>query len=146
MPTITARRATAPPAAAPPLDFGGRLVLAGLSTPDTALNLADVITALPTGQRLTPVAALFHRAEARILHPSGWSREAGSDGCGGTCLINVIIAEAPDHGAEREARLLLREVVGGGEPIPQFNRQLRNAGQAAQILRRAASLAEKRGI
>lgn len=146
---LLARRTTRPPtrpAAAAPPSFDDRLVLAGLSTPDTVLDLADVITAAPTGQQTAPVAALFHRAQARILRPGGWTREVGTDGCGGTCLINAIVAEAHSHRDENEARLILRQVTGGGDPIPQLNQRLKSAGQAAEILARAAAAAEKRGV
>jgi hypothetical protein len=97
----------------------------------------------PTG---TPVADLLRRAQARILRPGGWSRETGTNSAGGACLEYAMQAEALSDTDEREARIVLRHVLGSGDPIPHINRQLTGAGQAGQLLGAAAALAHARGI
>lgn len=93
----------------------------------------------------TPVAALLRRAQARILR-DGWSQSAARTGTGGMCLSQVIQAEARSHREEGEARILLRRALGGGDSIPEMNRRLGSAGQAAHVLGQAAELAERSGL
>ncbi|UNZ20611.1 hypothetical protein [Streptomyces sp. 891-h] len=92
-----------------------------------------------------PVAALLHRARARILR-DGWCRGAAHNSGGGMCLLEAIHVEARSHAEEGEARLLLRRALGGGDPIPEQNRRLTNTAHAAAILAAAADLATQRGL
>jgi hypothetical protein len=113
------------------------------------VDLADVITvpvAVPTGERLAPVAALLRRAQVRVLRPGGWSRETGTDGAGGVCLEYALQAEARSEAEEQEARIVLRSVLGSGDPITHINRRLSGAPEAARLLGQAARLAAARGL
>lgn len=131
-----------------PLTFDQRLALAVLSidarTETEPFNLADVVTAPVV--TTPPVAALLQRAHRRVLRDGGWSRDAARTGSGGLCLAEAIRAEARSHADEGEARLLLRQVLGGGDPIPEMNRRLNSASHAAQVLSQAAITAATRGI
>lgn len=132
----------------------GRLARAGLThsvnvaAAETVVDLADVVTSpveLPAPVReSTPVAALLHRARARVL--AGWCRDAAGDGAGGMCLSEAIRAEARSHADEGEARTLLRRALGGGDSIPEQNRRLTSASHAAQVLDAAAAMATQQGL
>ncbi|MEV8398843.1 DUF6197 family protein [Streptomyces niveus] len=160
MTTATAVRAR-PPTTAPVLDLDARLAAvdaemtvrlqdAGLAhavdakRPETALDYADIIRLAPADTR-RPVAALLRRAQQRILRPGGWSRDTGTNGRGGACLEYAIQAEARNGREEQEARILLRESIGSGDPITQINRTLTQA-QAGQLLDQAAALANNRNL
>lgn len=91
-----------------------------------------------------PVAALLRRAQARILR-DGWSRETARTSGGAMCLAEAIRAEAHNHADEGEARLLLRRHLGG-DNIPDGNRRLHSAHEAAHVLGRAATEAAARGL
>lgn len=92
----------------------------------------------------SPVAALLRRARARILR-DGWCRDTARAAGGAMCLAEAIRAEARSHADEGEARLLLRRHLGG-DNIPTANQRLRSAGEAAQVLARAATEATARGL
>lgn len=154
MPTTTARRATAPPAA-PPLDFEERLALAGLSTTDTPLNLADVIRTpvavpqTPMAPRSTPVADLLQRAR-QLLVTDGWCRDAQRADDGRHCLYGAVRAAARGDGhAETTALGLVLDAIRkqfGGDSIPTFNDSCGDVGPVMRVLDGAADLAETRGI
>ena len=113
-------------------------------------GLAEIVhlpveTPAPGADDGMPVAALLRRARTRILR-DGWCRDAARTGNGGMCLAEAIRAEARSHRDEGEARLLLRRALGGGDPIPEMNRRLTSATQAAAVLDTAAAIATRRGL
>ncbi|WP_329390203.1 hypothetical protein [Streptomyces sp. NBC_01716] len=155
MTTATAVKAR-PPTAAPVLDLDARLAIAAATMtvrlqeaelahavdarhPETVLNYADIIRLTPTTTG-NPVAELLQRAQRRILRPGGWSRDTGTNGRGGVCLEYAIQAEARNGRDEQEARILVRQAIGSGDPITHTNRRLTQA-QAGQLLGQAAALA-----
>lgn len=99
----------------------------------------------PPAEDTTPVDALLRRAQQRILR-DGWARTGARNNTGGRCLLEVLHAEARSHADESEARILLRRALGGSDPVPEQNRRLRNASQAAAVLGAAAALAERSGL
>lgn len=163
MTTATLAPAVAPPVAVAPVSFEARLAArdavmtvlleaAGLqhavnaAAPETAVDVAAPAPAPATVDLYpTPVAALLHRAHNRII-TGGWSRTAGHTSGGAMCLAEAIRAEAHTHRDEGEARILLRHALGGGDPIPEMNRRLGSASQAAAVLATAANMAADRGI
>ncbi|WP_019358000.1 DUF6197 family protein [Streptomyces sp. AA1529] len=112
--------------------------------PGPEVEIPHLPVATQPAAEQTPVAALLHRARARILR-DGWCREAARTS-GGMCLAEAIRAEARSHRDEGEARLLLRRALGGGDPIPEQNRRLANTAHAAAVLGAAADLATQRGL
>src|SRR5687767_10400973 len=112
MPTITRPPTTRAPAPAL-LSFDERLALAVLAvdarTVTEPFDLADVIRlpveAAPAPQLQpyrTPIAALLHRARARLLN-SGWCSDRLRDEQGAACLIGAIRAEASSRGEADDA-------------------------------------------
>lgn len=155
MTTATAVKAR-PPTAAPVLDLDARLAavdaamtvrleLAALAHnidarhAETVLDYPDIVRPAPV-ETDRPVAALLRRAQQRILRPGGWSRDTGTNSNGGNCLEYALQAEARNGRDEQEARILLRQVIGSGDPITHTNRGLTQA-QAGQLLGQAAALA-----
>lgn len=155
MTTATAVRAR-PPTAAPVLDLDARLAAVDASMtvrleqatlahdidaahPETVLDYADIIRLTPAATG-NPVAALLQRAHQRILRPDGWSRDTGTSDRGGNCLEYALITESRNGRDEQEARILLRQAIGSGDPITHTNRHLTQA-QAGQLLGQAAALA-----
>lgn len=161
MTTATAVKAR-PPTAAPVLDLDARMAavdaamairLEGAALahavdarhPETVLDYADIIRLAPADTG-TPVAALLQRAQQRILQPGGWSRTTGTSRRGGNCLEYALIAEARNGREEQEARILLRQAIGSGDPITETNRRLTGPAQAGQLLGQAAALASSRNL
>lgn len=133
------------------VEMTDRLARAGMAhsvnsaAPETTVDLAQVVTVpvVDPAPCVTPVAALLHRARARILR-DGWCRDAAADG-DAMCLTEAIRTEAHSHAEEGEARILLRRALGG-DPIPEMNRRLTSASQAAQVLATAAAMATQQGL
>jgi hypothetical protein len=157
----TATAVKARPAAAQVLDLDARLAAVDAAMtvrlqeaalahdidarhPETALDYADIIrpASVDTDR---PVAALLRRARQRVLRPGGWSRDTGTSSRGGNCLEYALIAAARTGRDEQEARILLREAIGSGDPITHINRHLTQA-QAGQLLGQAAALANLRNL
>ncbi|WP_405848119.1 hypothetical protein OG211_12325 [Streptomyces niveus] len=113
--------------------------------PETVLDYADIIRPASAATD-RPVAALLRRAQQRVLRPGGWSRDTGTNSSGGVCLEYVLIAEALAGRDEQEARILLRQVIGSGDPITHINRHLAGPAQAGQLLGQAATLANLRNL
>lgn len=155
MPLLTRKTTSPPPTATAPLSFDERLALAGLSTTDTALNLADVIRTpvavpqTPMAPRSTPVADLLQRAR-QLLITDGWCRDAQRADDGRHCLYGAVRAAARGDGhAETAALGLLLDAIKrqfGGDSIPTFNDSCRDAGPAMRVLDGAAALAETKGL
>ncbi|WP_406325193.1 hypothetical protein [Streptomyces niveus] len=157
----TATAVKARPCIAPVLDLDARLAAADAAMtvrlegaalahavdarhPETVLDYADIIrpASVDTDR---PVAALLRRAQQRVLRPGGWSRDTGTNNRGGVCLEYAIQAEARTGRDEQEARILLRQAIGSGDPITHINRHLTQA-QAGQLLGQAATLANLRNL
>lgn len=162
MTTTTAVKAR-PPTTVPVLDLDARLAaidaamtvrLEGAALalavdarqPETVLDYADIIRLTPTTTTGGPVEALLRRARQRILRPGGWARDTGTNNSGGVCLEYALIAEACAGRDEQEARILLREVTGSGDPITHINRHLTGPAHAGQLLGQAATLANNRNL
>ncbi|MFD3520442.1 hypothetical protein [Streptomyces sp. NPDC058653] len=156
MTTATAVKAR-PPTAAPALDLDTRLAVVDAAMtvrlqdavlahdidaqhPETVLNYAEIVRLVPTTTG-SPVAALLRRAQQQALRPDGWSRDTGTNSRGGNCLEYALIAEARNGREEQEARILLRQVIGSGDPITHINRRITQP-RAAQLLGQAAGLAD----
>jgi hypothetical protein len=149
-------------AAAPPtLSFDERLALAVLAV-DARINtepldLADVIRGpveVPTAPTLqpyrTPIAALLHRAQTRLLN-DGWCADRLRDEQGARCLIGAIRAEAGSRREADDACVLLLDIVRNefdpsAETIASWNDRQRDGHMPARILGHAASRADARGI
>lgn len=163
MTTATAVKAR-PPTTVPVLDLDARLaateaaMTVRLETALLRLSVdsahveqpalqVDAISAPVTPEPdTTPVAALLRRAQQRVLRPGGWVRDTGTDDRGGVCLEYALISEARTGRDEQEARILLRQTIGSGDPITQINRHLTGATQAGQLLGQAAELANLRNL
>ncbi|WP_330172993.1 hypothetical protein OG875_04940 [Streptomyces sp. NBC_01498] len=160
MTTATPVRAR-PPTAAPALSLDARLAAVGASMtvrldqaalahavdarhPETVLDYAVIIRLTPADTE-RPVAALLRRAQAHVLSPGGWSRDTGTNARGGTCLEHALITEARTGRDEQEARILLRQAIGSGDPVTHINRRITQA-QAGQLLGAAAALAANRNL
>lgn len=160
--------ATATRPAAPVLDLDARLALASLAM-DARLDRAAVafevntahlpaepapeITiphlpqpAAPCPYR-TPIAALLHRARARIEH-SGWTRGAlHSDGR--HCPIGAIRAEAGSRDQADDASALLLDVIRrdfGGDTVPTWNDAQASMRPVLLAFDRATEHAHARGL
>jgi hypothetical protein len=158
----------APAPRAPGLTLDERLALAGLAMDNRLaqaavayeVNTAHVpaeppveITvphlpqpAAPAPYR-TPLAALLHRAAARI-ETSGWARGCLRDD-GRLCAIGAIRAEADSRGQADDASALLLEVVRrefGGDTVPVWNDSQAGPRPVILGLQRAADVADSRGL
>lgn len=157
---LTAQTAVPPApaaAAARPLSFDERLALAALAVDariDSApLDLADVIrvpveTEPEACPYSTPIAATLHQARARLAR--GWCTGTQRDPDGAVCLVGAIRAVAPSRHAADDACVLLLEVIKrqfpGAQTVPSWNDAQTGPGQPAEFLRRAAILADNRGL
>ncbi|MGW5426865.1 DUF6197 family protein [Streptomyces sp. NPDC004059] len=103
-------------------------------------------TAIPAPYS-TPIAALLHRARARI-EADGWTRGALRED-GRRCLIGAIRIEAASRWDADDASALLLEVVQrefGGDTVPSWNDQQTSPRPVLLALGRAAELAHARGL
>lgn len=157
--TTAAPPAPAPPATAPaePLSFDDRLALAVLAIDtridSTPLDLADIIR-MPVDTEpepcpySTPIAATLHQARARLAR--GWCTGMQRDPGGAVCLVGAIRAVAPSRHAADDACVLLLEVIKrqfpGAQTVPSWNDAQTGPGQPTEFLRRAAILADNRGL
>ncbi|MFD8545639.1 hypothetical protein [Streptomyces sp. NPDC059649] len=159
MPTLTRQPATRTPAPAA-LSFDERLALAVLAVDariDTGpLDLADVIrgpvdASAPVLQPYrTPIAALLHRAEIRLLN-DGWCADRLRDEQGAVCMIGAIRAEASSRSEADDACTLLLDIIRDefdptAETIASWNSRQRDGRMPARILGHAASRADARGV
>ncbi|MET7795672.1 DUF6197 family protein [Streptomyces decoyicus] len=159
-PTLTEpeRTAWAVPAT---LSFDERLALAALAV-DARINtepldLADVIRGpvdMPSAPALqpyrTPMAALLHRAQIRLL-AGGWCADRLRDEQGAVCMIGAIRAEANSRSEADDACALLLDIVRDefdptAETIASWNDRQRDGRMPARILGHAASRAGVRGL
>ncbi|MEV7466140.1 hypothetical protein AB0O20_06445 [Streptomyces kronopolitis] len=142
------------------LTFDERLALAALAV-DARINtepldLADVIRGpvdIPAAPVLqpyrTPMAALLHRAQTRILN-DGWCPDRLRDEQGAVCMIGAIRAEAGSRSEADDACALLLDIVRAefdptAETIASWNARQRDGRMPARILGHAASRADARG-
>ncbi|MFF7411644.1 DUF6197 family protein [Streptomyces lydicus] len=152
---------TPAPATAPALSFDERLALAALAVDarinTVPLDLADVIRgpvetpAAPVLQPYrTPMAALLHRAQTRLL-ADGWCPDRLRDEQGALCMIGAIRAEAGSRREADDACTFLLDIVRDefdptAETIASWNCRQRDGHMPARILGHAASRADARGI
>ena len=123
--------------------------------PDTAVDLADTIrvpVAVPPAPLTlypTPVAALLQRA-VRRLETGGWCAGTLVDTDGARCLYGAIQAEATTPETEAAALDVLLEAIRrrfpAAETVPSFNDSRSDAREPLRLMRRAADLANARGI
>ncbi|MGW2920397.1 DUF6197 family protein [Streptomyces angustmyceticus] len=160
MPTLTRPPATRP-AAPTALTFDERLALAALAVDarisTEPLDLADVIRGpvdTPVAPEVqpyrTPIAALFHRAQTRLLS-AGWCANQLRDEQGAACLIGAIRAEAGSRPEADDACTLLLDIIQRDfDPtagtIASWNDRQRDGHMPARILGHAASRADARGV
>ncbi|MER7155922.1 hypothetical protein ABT366_34500, partial [Streptomyces lydicus] len=138
-----------------------RLALAALAV-DARINiepldLADVIRGpveIPPAPAMqpyrTPMAALLHRAHARVLR-DGWCADRLRDEQGARCLIGAIRAEAGSRRDADDACAFLLDIIRDefdptAETIASWNARQRDGHMPARILGHAASRADARGI
>ncbi|WP_450168201.1 DUF6197 family protein [Streptomyces albidocamelliae] len=134
----------------------GRLALAGLAVdvnsahialdPLPEITIPQPPTAAPAPYA-TPLAALLHRAVARI-EKDGWARGALRED-GRRCAIGAVRVEADSREQADDACALLLEIVrrefGGEKTVPSWNDAQRGPRPVLLALGRAAELADLRG-
>lgn len=156
----TAPTLTEPERKARALSFDERLALAALAVDariaTAPLDLADVIRgpvnipAAPLSQPYrTPIAALLHRAQTRLLG-AGWCADRLRDEQGAVCMIGAIRAEAGSRREADDACAFLLDIVRDefdptAETIASWNDRQRDGHMPARILGHAASRADARG-
>lgn len=160
MPTLTRQPATQAPAPVRKPSFDERLALAALAVDariDTEpLDMADVIRRpvdAPARQLQlyrTPMAALLHRAHARLLNDD-WCANRLRDEQGARCLVGVIRAEAGSRREADDACAFLLDVIRAefdptAETVPSWNDRQRDGRMPARILGHTAARADARGI
>ena len=94
----------------------------------------------------TPLAALLHRARARI-QTDGWCRDALYDEAGAICPIRAIRLEATSGRQADDACHLLLEAIQrhwAAETIPSWNEQQTSVAPVLLAFDRAAELAHNR--
>lgn len=130
------------------IEFGVNTAHLATEEPDLDTVVTQPITA-PTPELdpyPTPIAALLHRARARI--EAGWCTGVLRDEDGAACLVGAIRAEAPTRGAADDACVLLLEAIRRDFPhaqtLPSWNDAQRDPHLPARYLDRAASVAHAR--
>ncbi|MGV9352304.1 DUF6197 family protein [Streptomyces misionensis] len=159
MTTTIAPAATRPPA----LTLDDRLALTSLAMDDrlnaaglaVAINTARFDTQVATPPRTTetnpyatPIAALLHRARARIL-TDGWCRTELYDETGAVCPIRAIRLAAASRSQADDAAFLLLEAIRRhwqADTIPSWNAQQASVAPVLLAFGRAAELARARNL
>ncbi|MCY1649326.1 hypothetical protein AB0D68_25335 [Streptomyces sp. NPDC048212] len=123
--------------------------------PTTPVDLADVVTLpltptlQPSSPYASPVAALLHRAQQRLL-TDGWCAGSQVREDGARCLYGAIRVEAAaDRSLEARGLEVLMDAIrsqfSDADSVPTFNDRWANGRVPMRILGQAAALAYNRG-
>ncbi|MCX4417827.1 hypothetical protein OOK43_31825 [[Kitasatospora] papulosa] len=123
--------------------------------PTTPVDLADVVTLpltptlQPSAPYASPVAALLHHAQLRLL-TDGWCAGSQVREDGARCLYGAIRVEAAgDRSLEARGLEVLMDAIrsqfSDADSVPTFNDRWADGRVPMRILGQAAALADNRG-